>query len=720
MASVVVIGLSAAGAPGEYKVEVIESPAGEAAATFRLDTAEIIDALDDLQETLLASSVSRRRVLDPGEHRVREVGLRLFEALFSDPAIIGVYRASCAVAAERGDSLRVMLRLNAPELAALPWECAFDPETDSYISRREPLVRHVPVPSSPPPLAVRRPLRILALIASPQGLEALDVTRERENLMSALAPSIERGDVMIEWVEHVSWPALQDTLLGGDWHVVHFIGHGGFDVARDEGMLAFETDAGRLHRVPAEHLVDLLREARPMPRLVVLNACETAKAGHVDLFSGTAATLVRGGVCAVTAMQFEISDDAAICFCRGFYTAIARGRSIDEAVRSGRVAILGMGARSLEWMTPTLYLRGTESRLFAVEDAGEDPAVERRDAPAPREAPAPDPPAPDPPAPDPPAPDPARPPRRARDRTGEVWAVAKGVPWEARPLKSHLGPIASMLDQGEQVVGCVRVPFSLTSSCALVITDHNIHLGAGSSTDAHWVALQTQLPEAYRLSSGHLRIPIDDVEGATLVHKGPAELEICGCGEVSLSTCHSPDWTKHLSRFLADACERRDRRNRDEAPVADPEASRLEELWAVAKEIPWLRRVWKQDLKPVAVMLRPEEEVIGVAHLALAATGSCAVTVTDRCLHLSTGSPGGSRWKALAAQLPSSYTVSSDYLRIPLGDLESAPKVVNGHPEITLRGGVCVPLSAHRARENAELIERYVIEALARGPVPEA
>ena len=110
----------------------------------------------------------------------------------------------------------------------------------------------------------------------------------------------------------------------------------------------------------------MLRQARPVPRLVVLNSCSGAATGVTDLFSGTAAALVRGGASAVAAMQNEISDPAAVAFARGFYGAIARGRGVDEAVSSGRVAILGLSDRTLEWLTPVLYLRGHDSRLFTM------------------------------------------------------------------------------------------------------------------------------------------------------------------------------------------------------------------------------------------------------------------------------------------------------------------------------------------------------------------
>ena len=65
-------------------------------------------------------------------------------------------------------------------------------------------------------------------------------------------------------------------------------------------------------------------------------------------------------------MQYPISDAAAVAFARGFYTAIANGRGVDDATSSGRVAILGTRTRTLEWVTPVMYLRGRESRLFTL------------------------------------------------------------------------------------------------------------------------------------------------------------------------------------------------------------------------------------------------------------------------------------------------------------------------------------------------------------------
>ena len=320
-----------------------------------------------LEATLLASAVSRRGV-SKAEQPVREVGRQLFQALFPPGPVYGTYRASLGAALQRGRRLRVVLRLTAPELAALPWEMLFDPETEAYLCRQEPLVRHVHAPYTADPLQVRPPLRVLGLVASPQGLPALDVDAEKAHLAEALAGPVAEGLIELTWVPEATWPGIHTRLLAGEWHVLHFVGHGDYDTDTDEGVLALVGADGQKDLVEAGRLADLLAEAQPTPRLVVLNSCSSGQTGTNDLFSSTAGALTRSGISAVAAMQFAISDTAAIAFARGFYAAIAHGRTVDEAARSGRISILG-APRSLEWVTPVLYVRGEATHLFTLTEA---------------------------------------------------------------------------------------------------------------------------------------------------------------------------------------------------------------------------------------------------------------------------------------------------------------------------------------------------------------
>jgi len=180
------------------------------------------------------------------------------------------------------------------------------------------------------------------------------VDAEKSCMVGALAGPMADGLVEVVWVP-ATWPEVHARLLAEEWHVVHFIGHGDYDAEVGQGILALVGSDGQADLAEASRIADLLNEARPTPRLVVLSTNSS---------SATAATLARSGISAVAAMQFPISDSAASAFVRGFYTAIAQGRSIDEAARSGRISILA-SRHSLEWITPTLYLRGEARQLFA-------------------------------------------------------------------------------------------------------------------------------------------------------------------------------------------------------------------------------------------------------------------------------------------------------------------------------------------------------------------
>jgi tetratricopeptide (TPR) repeat protein len=365
---------------GVFRVDV-SSPAGAASGELVLDAEELLDRRRELAACVLASAVSSRSRLTEHERPIREMGQALFGALFVD-RVYGRYTASVQEAARRGEPLRIVLRLRAPELAGLPWETLFDSEVREYLCQREPVVRYVETAQAEAPLRVESRLRVLGFVAAPRDLPGLDVAEERRRLTDALA-GLGNSSVDLVWAQGGSWPELQQQLGSGPWHVLHFVGHGGVDPSGEGGVLWLEDERTRLATsVSAARFQRLLHSARPVPRLVVLNSCQTGEAAADDLLSSTAAALVSSGVSACVAMQFAISDPAALAFARGFYQALARSEPIDEAVRLGRIAIDGTGEHTLEWLTPVLYLRTGDTRLFAIsaqqaEAAADAPAGEQ-------------------------------------------------------------------------------------------------------------------------------------------------------------------------------------------------------------------------------------------------------------------------------------------------------------------------------------------------------
>ena len=203
------------------------------------------------------------------------------------------------------------------------------------------------------------------MVASPTGLTPLDVERERTRIQEATAGLQARGLVELEWLDPATPRELQAALRRDKWHIFHFAGHGGFDPAIDEGVVALVDEDGSAVRVPATQLGRLLGDHNPL-RLAVLNACEGARGSTHDLFSSTAATLVRRGTPAVVAMQYEITDDAAKEFGRAFYEAIADDLPVDIAVAEARKSLSIQMSSTLEWGTPVLFMRTDDGVLFRI------------------------------------------------------------------------------------------------------------------------------------------------------------------------------------------------------------------------------------------------------------------------------------------------------------------------------------------------------------------
>lgn len=308
---------------------------------------------------------------------IQNFGLSLFKILFSG-SVRDRYEASLARAFAKNQGLRVRLQIDDPEIAIIPWEFLYDPDRAEYMCLNlvTPLVRYAKIPRPILPLTVNGPVRILGMVASPKGYPELDVEAEKLKVEEALAHLLKEGVFELSWVKGQTWQHLQDELRAGPWHVFHFIGHGRFDQERKEGQLAFCNDAGEPLPLAASDLARLLANAGSV-RLAILNNCESARNSGDGLFSSVAAALMRRNLPAVLAMQYPITDMAAILLAKTFYSALAKGFSIDGALTEARVALkIGMG-ESLEWGTPVLYLRAPDGILFSLSRSSLtiDPAI---------------------------------------------------------------------------------------------------------------------------------------------------------------------------------------------------------------------------------------------------------------------------------------------------------------------------------------------------------
>jgi hypothetical protein len=364
---------------------VARSPDGEVATSMRLPVtlAELSRRLVVIRAAVLASSAVVRRAPTADEEPVRELGRWLFEAALTGD-VRGLYLASSQRARSDGATLRLVLRVRPPELARLPWEFLFDPERQDYLALSVPLVRYPEVLAPVQALRATLPLGILGMVARPRDQDPLAVDDEQQRLHEALAGMRRDGLVRLGWVTGQTYRDLEEALDGGPWHILHFVGHGGYDRGLDQGTLALADGAGDTDPLGADDLGRLLAEHHTL-RLVLLNACHTGRSGASDAFSSTAGALMRRGVPAVVAMQFEITDLAAIRFAQAFYHYVAKRLPIDTSVMRARRALRLAKKDTLEWGTPVLYLHASDGRIFGAAPA---PATSRA-ATAPATSPAP-------------------------------------------------------------------------------------------------------------------------------------------------------------------------------------------------------------------------------------------------------------------------------------------------------------------------------------------
>ena len=273
--------IGAGSGPGEFITRVVHAASGgEPSATMRLDVDGLLRDRDTLETTVLASAVPARLVRSGGAEKLRDIGQQLFEALFSGP-VRDAYRASKGVAVQKGAPLRVVLRLTAPQLAALPWRRCLTPTLTLMSAAESRSSGTSPLTTPAEPTEVVTPLRVLGLVSSPRGMPPLDVAAEQDHLSKALARPIAEGRIYLEWLPQASWEDVQEKLLSpNQWHVLHFVGHGDYDTTADQGFIALVDDDGRTNLVGAENLADLLYQPDGSLRLVVLNRVRRASRGR--------------------------------------------------------------------------------------------------------------------------------------------------------------------------------------------------------------------------------------------------------------------------------------------------------------------------------------------------------------------------------------------------------------------------------------------------------
>jgi len=361
-------------ATDKFKVALSSPAVGES------EVAEAPYGRDELEDNL--DRLDRKRI-DLAD--LIALGEQLTARLLPSEQIRQLFKNALSKAGQDG-GVRLRLLIREPALAQLPWEFSYLQLHEGELDRRHflilnpkiSMVRHEALPEEHPTLAAATPekLRLVAAMSNPEnGYRKLDLKYERGVIEKALRDFSVDG-VSIEWEPFIENATVNDitTALVKGADLFHFAGHGKLqevDVDPETnqpvgvGYLAVVRDKETREPFlwPAGDVASWLQNAGV--RVAVLGACDSGRRDGVTAWTSLAPALIERGIPAVVAMQYEVLDKHAAAFSQMFYTTLASGASVDEAVWAGRQAMLGISNQDdVEWGVPVLYMRSPNGVLF--------------------------------------------------------------------------------------------------------------------------------------------------------------------------------------------------------------------------------------------------------------------------------------------------------------------------------------------------------------------
>ncbi len=294
-------------------------------------------------------------------------GDRLRELLLADPQLREAWSEIRGLSTRR----RIRLRIDdgAKELHQLPWELWREQGTLLSAAAQTPFSRYLPVALPWGGLVAERPLRVLAVLADGDDLETayslprLDLETERRILDETLGaqPDLFR----LEYLDSPATPERLEAKLREGYHILHFVGHGMFNVRRQQAVLYMQNEAGHTRIVPEGVIIGLLARLELRPHLVFLAACQSAKRTTGEAFQGLAPKLIAAGVPAVVAMQDFVAVQSARQLSAAFYQRLAEHGLVDVALNEARSTLVTAGRPDVS--VPVLFMRLKSGQLWSEE-----------------------------------------------------------------------------------------------------------------------------------------------------------------------------------------------------------------------------------------------------------------------------------------------------------------------------------------------------------------
>ncbi len=289
---------------------------------------------------------------DPSWHEStdlsREIGEKLFNLLNGDRQLLV---SALGEADTHGEPLSLFVQTDID----LPFELLY--HADFLVPSRIHLVRKVSDYGCKRELKPQnRPLKILFMACSPEGVSVLDFEKEEENIFE-----ITEGLTIDMDVEDTgSLDGLYDCLKNNEYDVIHITGHAGIDGGP---FFYLEDETGSPVKVTPSELYKAL-SLNP-PRLLFLSGCRTGQTPRAAV--SFAQSLVSQHFPSVLSWGLPVSDPAATAAAATLYFELSRGESITNAVFSARKELYENRRKWPDWPLLRLFSDGTPLTIPLVE-----------------------------------------------------------------------------------------------------------------------------------------------------------------------------------------------------------------------------------------------------------------------------------------------------------------------------------------------------------------
>lgn len=286
---------------------------------------------------------------------------------------------------------RVLFDIQPPELRSLPWELMTHNNVQLMCLENRPIARgslRVATPDES-----QWPLRVLIVDGGePMGDDIVQAGQEIAEIVKVVSTSDYEADIDLIVLRRPTraqiLEAFEDPISdpqkphqGFQPHVFHFIGHG--TTTGTQSFLQLFDAAGQtsVRWMAGDIPTDF--SSRSKPRLVILNACDTADAAADAAAAAAAASPAAAGgprsltdafrsvdgIYAVIGMQAQVTGPNARLFSRSLYEALAANKSLDRAVAWARRKVyqtVENPTQRIEWAAPMLEISADPESIITV------------------------------------------------------------------------------------------------------------------------------------------------------------------------------------------------------------------------------------------------------------------------------------------------------------------------------------------------------------------